>query len=248
MPLLWKAGKCMRERTKRTEMLLGSEAIGRLGASRVAVVGLGGVGSWCAEALARSGIGRLVLIDSDAVAESNVNRQLGALYSTLGRPKAEVLAERLRDIAPDAEILPVQALYSSETRGEVLPEGLDYIADCIDLVSCKTDLIATAVQRGIPIISALGTGNKLDAQQLCLTDLADTSGCPFARVMRRELRRLGIEHLDVVFSPEQAHECAQPETPPPGRRSVPGSVAWVPASAGLLMAQKIVLALAGAEG
>ena len=237
----------MSERFLRNEMMLGHDAVERLAAAHVCVVGLGGVGSYAVEALARAGVGQLTLIDQDAYSESNINRQLGALHSTLGRPKAEVLAERLRDIAPDAEILPVQALYSSETRGEALPEGLDYIADCIDLVSCKTDLIATAVQRGIPIISALGTGNKLDAQQLRLTDLADTSGCPFARVMRRELRRLGIEHLDVVFSPEQAHECAQPETPPPGRRSVPGSVAWVPASAGLLMAQKIVLALAGAE-
>lgn len=234
----------MQERTKRAEMLLGGETMERLASARVAVVGLGGVGSWCAEALARSGVGHLTLIDSDCVAESNINRQLGALHSTVGLPKAEVLAERLRDIAPDAEIVPVQALYSAGTRDEVLPDGLDYIADCIDLVSCKADLIATAVRRGVPIVSALGTGNKLDAQQLRITDLAETSGCPFARVMRRELRRLGIEHLDVVFSPEAAHECAQPETPPPGRRSVPGSVAWVPASAGLLMAQKIVLTLA----
>lgn len=236
----------MRESTKRLEMLLGGEAMRRLGSAHVAVVGLGGVGSWCAEALARSGVGRLTLIDSDAVAESNINRQLGALHSTVGLPKAEVLAARLRDIAPWAEIVPVQALYSAGTRGDVLPEDAGYIADCIDLVSCKVDLIATAARRGIPIVSALGTGNKLDAQQLRLTDLAETSGCPFARVMRRELRRLGIEHLDVVFSPEQAHECAQPETPPPGRRSVPGSAVWVPAAAGLLMAQKIVLSLSGA--
>ncbi len=225
-------------------MLLGSDAMQRLRAARVVVVGLGGVGSWCAEALTRSGIGELVLVDSDCVAESNMNRQLGALSSTVGRPKAEVLAERCRLIAPDAVITPVQALYSAETRDAVLPDSCSYIADCIDLVSCKVDLIATALERGIPIVSALGTGNKLDAQQLRITDLAETSGCPFARVLRRELRRRGIEHLNVVFSPEPAHDCAQPEAPPPGRRSVPGSTAWVPAAAGLLMAQKIVLDLA----
>ena len=231
----------MKERTKRIEMLLGSDAMERLSRARVAVVGLGGVGSWCAEALARSGVGALVLIDSDAVAESNVNRQLGALASTVGLGKAEVLAARCRDIAPDAEIAPVHALYSAETRGGVFPADCDYIADCIDLVSCKVDLISTAKARGVPIVSALGTGNKLDAQRLRITDLAETSGCPFARVLRRELRRLGIEQLDVVFSDEPAHECAQVEAPPPGRRSVPGSAVWVPATAGLLMAQKIVL-------
>lgn len=237
----------MVERTKRMEMLLGPEAMRRLGSSRVAVVGLGGVGSWCAEALARSGVGALVLIDSDEVAPSNINRQLGALHSTVGRAKAEVLAARCRDIAPEAEIVPVRALYSAGTRGEVFPDGCDYIADCIDLVSCKVDLIVTAKERGEAIVSALGTGNKLDAQQLRITDLALTSGCPFARVLRRELRRHGIEHLDVVFSPEEAHECAQAEAPPPGRRSVPGSAVWVPAAAGLLMAQKIVLDIAGVE-
>ena len=235
----------MPESTKRIEMLLGREAMGRLERAHVAVVGLGGVGSWCAEALCRSGVGRLTLIDSDFVAESNLNRQLEALHSTIGQSKAEALAARCRDIAPEAAIEPAAALYSAENRG-VLPEKPDYIADCIDLVSCKLDLIETALERGVPIISALGTGSKLDAQRLRVTDLAETSGCPFARVMRRELRRRGIEHLDVVFSDEPAHGCEQLEAPPPGRRSVPGSVVWVPAAAGLLMAQRIVLALAEA--
>lgn len=230
----------MPERTKRIEALLGEEEMQRLRGMHVAVVGLGGVGSWCAEALARSGVGRITLIDSDAVAESNINRQLGALHSTVGMPKAEALAARLRDIAPDAEIVPVQGLYAAESR-DVLPEDVDCIADCIDLVSCKVDLIATALERGVRIVSALGTGNKLDAQQLRICDIAETSGCPFARVMRRELRRRGIEHLDVVFSPEEAHECHSDEAPPPGRRSVPGSAVWVTATAGMLMAQKIVL-------
>ena len=231
----------MAERTKRTEMLLGADAVARLGSAHVAVVGLGGVGSWCAEALCRAGVGRLTLIDSDTVDESNLNRQLGALHSTIGLPKAGALAARLRDIAPDADISAVQARYSAENR-EILP-GCDYIADCIDLVSCKLDLIMTAISRGTPVISALGTGNKLDAQGLCITDIQKTFGCPFARVLRRELRVRGIDHLDVVFSSEPAHRCEQSETPPPGRRSVPGSVPWVPAAAGLLMSQHITLRL-----
>ena len=236
----------MPERTIRTRMLLGQAAMDRLARARVAVVGLGGVGSWCAEALCRAGVGKLTLIDSDTVAESNINRQLEALGSTVGQPKAAALAARLRDIAPDAEISPVTALYSAGNR-EILPAGLDYIADCIDLVSCKLDLIETALSRGVPVVSALGTGDKLDAGRLRLADLAGTSGCPFARVMRRELRRRGIEHLDVVYSDERARASEQLAPPPPGRRSVPGSVVWVPATAGLLMAQRIALAIAEAE-
>ena len=236
----------MPERTIRTRMLLGQAAMDRLARARVAVVGLGGVGSWCAEALCRAGVGKLTLIDSDTVAESNINRQLEALGSTVGQPKAVALAARLRDIAPDAEISPVTALYSAGNR-EILPAGLDYIADCIDLVSCKLDLIETALSRGVPVVSALGTGDKLDAGRLRLADLAGTSGCPFARVMRRELRRRGIEHLDVVYSDERARSSEQLAPPPPGRRSVPGSVVWVPATVGLLMAQKIALAIAEAE-
>ena len=237
----------MRERTKRTEMLLGAEAMERLCAAHVIVFGLGGVGSWCAEALARSGVGRLTLVDEDSVAESNLNRQVCALGSTIGRPKAEVMAARLRDIAPDAEIIPVTARYEASSRGRFFPGDYAYVADCIDLVSCKLDLIEAALEGGTPIISALGTGNKLDAARLEVCDIAETRGCPLARVMRRELRRRGVEHLRVVYSPEEALEPSQPDAPPPGRRSVPGSTVWVPASAGLLMAQTIVLRIAGVE-
>ena len=237
----------MRERTKRTEMLLGAEAMERLCAAHVIVFGLGGVGSWCAEALARSGVGRLTLVDEDSVAESNLNRQVCALGSTIGRPKAEVMAERLRDIAPDAEIIPVTARYEASSRGRFFPGDYAYVADCIDLVSCKLDLIEAALEGGTPIISALGTGNKLDAARLEVCDIAETRCCPLARVMRRELRRRGVEHLRVVDSPEEALEPSQPDAPPPGRRSVPGSTVWVPASAGLLMAQTIVLCIAGVE-
>ena len=235
----------MEERTKRTEMLLGEAAMDRLRAAHVIVFGLGGVGSWCAEALARSGVGKLTLVDEDAVSESNINRQLCALGSTIGASKAEAMAVRLRDIAPGAAIVPVTARYEAASRGRFFPGDYACAADCIDLVSCKTDLIEAALGSGTPIVSALGTGNKLDAARLEIADLAETHGCPLARVMRRELRRRGIEHLEVVYSPEEALEPAQPEAPPPGRRSVPGSVVWVTASAGLLMAQAVVLKIAG---
>ena len=237
----------MEERTKRTEMLLGEAAMDRLRAAHVIVFGLGGVGSWCAEALARSGVGKLTLVDEDAVSESNINRQLCALGSTIGASKAEAMAARLRDIAPGAVIVPVTARYEAASRGRFFPGDYACAADCIDLVSCKLDLIETALGADIPIVSALGTGNKLDASLLRLCDISETYGCPLARVMRKELRRRGIERLQVVFSPEEAREAEQTETPPPGRRSVPGSAVWVPASAGLLMAQAIVLKIAGVE-
>lgn len=228
-------------------MLLGADAMAALAGASVAVLGLGGVGSWCAEALARAGIGALTLIDEDTVGQSNINRQLCALGSTVGRPKAEVMAERARDIAPGAEITPVTARYEAAARERFFERRYDYIADCIDLVSCKVDLICSARERGIPIISALGTGNKADARLLRMADLAETESCPLARVLRRELRRCGVEHTDVVYSPEPPMTPSQPETPPPGRRSVPGSLVWVPASAGLLMAQHIVMRLTEKE-
>lgn len=234
----------MDERTLRARALLGSAAMDRLRRSHVAVVGLGGVGSWCAEALARSGVGRLTLIDEDCVSLSNINRQLCALGSTVGRPKAEVLEQRLRDIAPEAEINPVVGRYESENRAVLFGAGEpDYVADAIDLVSCKLDLILSCRERGIPVISALGMGNKKDAQLLRIADIAETYGCPLARVMRKELRKKGIEHHSVVFSPEEGIEPEQLEPPPPGRRSVPGSLIWVPATAGLLMCQHIVTEL-----
>lgn len=223
-------------------MLIGEDALLKLRDSHVAVFGLGGVGSWCAEALARSGIGELTLIDSDTWSRTNINRQCGALESTIGQSKAETMAARIRDINPEIITHPKTGLYNGEHRDEFFA-AYDYVADCIDLVSCKTDLIASCIERDLKIISALGTGNKLDASRLEITDISKTFGCPLARVMRKELRSRGIEHLRVVFSSEESAECEQTEAPPPGRRSVPGSVVWVPASAGLLMAQAIVTEL-----
>jgi len=234
----------LQERFLRNEMILGSEAVERLAASHVCVFGLGGVGSYAVEALARSGVGRLTLVDQDSYSESNINRQLGALTSTVGQSKAEVLARRVLDINPNCVVHPILGRYDRD-NGETFFSDYDYIADAIDLVACKVDLICRANQKQIPIISALGTGNKLDPSLLQVTDLSRTYGCPLARVMRRELGRLGVKHLKVVFSPEEPAPTIQREAPPPGRRSVPASVPWVPSVAGLLMGGAVVMDLIG---
>lgn len=236
----------MNERFLRSEMLLGSAAMDRLAGAHVCVVGLGGVGSCAAEVLARSGVGELTLIDRDVYSLSNINRQLGALSSTVGRPKAEVLAERARDINPDCRVHPLVGTYAAADR-ERFWGGYDCVVDCIDLVSCKLDLIETAIRREIPVISALGTGNKLDPAQFRIGDLSHTEGCPLARVVRKELRKREILHHRVLWSPEEPCVPEQREAPPPGRRSVPGSVAWVPSVAGLMLAGDVVSALAGRE-
>ena len=234
----------MDERFMRAEAMLGGEAMNRLKSSCVAVVGLGGVGSWCAEALARSGVGQLILLDQDEVSLSNRNRQLCALEETVGISKTAVMAARIRSINPDCRVTELAMRYDAENRDRLFSLSPDYIVDAIDLVACKLDLIESALERNIPIISALGTGNKRDASKLRICDISKTEGCPFARVIRRELRRRGISHLNVVFSAEEASDSEQSETPPPGRRSVPGSLVWVPATAGMLLAQHIVLSIA----
>ena len=232
----------MDERILRTRMLIGADAVSRLKECHVAIFGLGGVGSWCAEGLARAGVGRLTLIDEDTVSTSNINRQLCALSSTVGLPKAQVLKARIEDINPAISVTAIAGHYDAAHRDDFLGQ-YDYVADAIDLVSCKIDLIMSYRERGIPIVSALGTGNKLDASLLRIADLSETFGCALARVVRKELRALGVEHHTVVFSPEEPTAPEQLDAPPPGRRSVPGSVIWVPASAGLLMCQHIVTEL-----
>lgn len=224
-------------------MLLGAEAVDTLAASSVSVFGLGGVGSWCAEALCRAGVGKITLIDQDVVGESNINRQLCALQSTIGRPKAEVMAERLRDINPEVTAVPVVGRYEAESSGRFFEAACDFVVDCIDLVACKLSLIETAIEKEIPVVSALGTGNKMDAQALKIADISKTKGCPFARVVRKELRKRGIEHLNVVYSEEPAMKPEDVEEPPPGRRSVPGSLIWVPATAGMLLCSHVVTEL-----
>ncbi len=232
----------MKEQFLRNEMLWGREGQERLAAAHVIVFGLGGVGSYAAECLARAGVGELTLVDSDTVSVTNLNRQLEALWSTVGQPKAEAAAARIRDIHPEAVLHPVHGLYDGAHREDFFPAGCryDYIVDAIDLVSCKLDLAETARRLDIPLIMALGTGNKLDPTLLRAADISETYGCPLARVMRKELRNRGILHQKVVFSPEQAAPARQLEAPPPGRRSVPASNPWLPAAAGLLLGSVVV--------
>ncbi|MEG1593278.1 MAG: tRNA threonylcarbamoyladenosine dehydratase [Oscillibacter sp.] len=231
----------------RNEMLWGPEGQARLAASHVLLFGLGGVGSYTAECLARSGVGELTIVDNDTVGLTNLNRQLEALHSTLGQPKTEAVAARLRDINPALKLHPLCATYDAAHREAFFPAGCryDYIVDAIDLVSCKLDLAETALGLHIPLIAALGTGNKLDPTALRLADISETYGCPLARVMRKELRNRGILHLPVVFSPEEptTSPISSSEAPPPGRRSIPASNPWVPATAGLLLGSAVVRAL-----
>ena len=231
----------------RNEMLWGRSGQQRLKESHVILFGLGGVGSYTAECLARSGVGELTLVDPDTVGWTNLNRQLEALHSTVGQYKAQAVADRLLDINPSLHLHVHCGAYSAAQRDRYFSEDVsyDYIVDAIDLVSCKIDLAETALRLGIPMVMSLGTGNKLDPTRLELTDLSKTYGCPLARVMRKELRQRGIQHLKVVFSPEEPAAATQMETPPPGRRSIPASTPWVPAAAGLLLGSAVVRDLVG---
>ena len=229
-----------KEQFLRTEMLLGESAMDRLASAHVAVFGLGGVGSWCAEALARSGVGALTLVDNDQVGETNLNRQIQALHSTVGMDKTEALALRVRDINPDCRLTLIPKKYEAESRDLFFAASYDYIVDAIDLVSCKLDLIETALARHVPIISSMGTGNKLDPSQFRVADLSRTEGCALARILRKELQKGGILHHKVVFSPELPVKPEQKEAPPPGRRSIPASAPWVPPVAGFLLAGEVI--------
>ena len=229
-------------------MLLGDEGMERLKRSRVAVFGLGGVGGYVVEALARSGVGALDLVDNDTVAPSNLNRQIIATRDTLGMKKTEAAAQRVRSIDPTIRVKTFDVFLTRENAGDFTYSDYDYIVDAIDTVSAKIELICRAQAAGVPIISSMGTGNKLDPSRLRIADLSETRNCPLARVMRKELRRRGVEHVKVVFSTELPMD-----TPPGGEtreasgRPVPGSVAFVPSAAGLLAAGEIVRHLSGAK-
>jgi len=230
----------MEQAFDRTEMLLGSEAMQRLAAARVALFGVGGVGSYVAEALARSGIGTLDLFDSDTVAPSILNRQLIATRETLGMPKVEAARARILSINPAAQVGAHQVFYLPENADDYDLSVYDYIVDAVDTVSAKLELICRAKAAGVPIISCMGTGNKLDPTRLELADLYDTTVCPLARVMRRECRKRGIDSLRVLYSREE------PRTPigaEPGSRT-PASIAFVPSAAGLIIAGAVVRELA----
>lgn len=229
----------------RTQMLLGEEAVERLKRAHVLVLGLGGVGSFAVESLARAGVGALTLVDHDEVSDSNRNRQLCALTSTVGQRKADVLAARVCDINPACRVRPIAEFYSAETSERLLDTDYDYIIDAIDSVTSKVHLIRTAHARGLRIISALGTGNKLDPSLFQITDLSKTSVCPLARVMRRELKAAGIVHHEVLFSTEPPRKPQPLEQPAEGRRSVPGSVSWVPPVAGMMLAGHVIRVISG---
>ncbi len=227
----------MREQFSRTALLLGDEAMERLFSARVAVFGLGGVGGFAAEALARAGVGALDLCDNDTVSESNRNRQLLALESTLGKKKTEVAAARLLDINPGLKLTTYDTFFLPETAGEFDFSKWDYVVDAIDTVAGKMELIRRARAAGVPIISACGTGNKLDLTKLRVEKLEKTTGCPLARVLRNLCKKEGIRGVRVVYSTEIP---ARGTLPPEHGRHAPGSAPFVPGAAGLLLASTVV--------
>ncbi len=225
------------ERFSRTENLIGKTALERLQTARVAVFGIGGVGGHVAEALARSGVGALDLVDNDIVSESNINRQIVALTSTVGKQKTQVMAERILDINPNAQVRTHNIFFMPENADSFDFFAYDYVVDAIDTVTAKLALIERAKKAGIPVISAMGAGNKLDATAFEVADIAKTTVCPLARVMRRELKKRGIEHVKVVYSKEQPKQ--QTELNEHGK-AVPASIAFVPSVMGLILAGEVI--------
>ena len=246
----------------RTQLLLGTEAMEKLKRARVAVFGIGGVGGYVCEALVRSGVGAFDLVDDDKVCLTNLNRQIIATRKTVGKYKVEVMRERILEINPDCDVRVHQCFYLPETADQFNFSDYDYVVDAVDTVTAKVTLVLEAQKAGVPIISCMGAGNKLDASALEVADIYDTSVCPLARVMRAELRKRGVKHLKVVYSkepaltpiddmtiscgthcicpPDTARKCTQ-------RRQVPGSNAFVPAAAGLIIAGEVVRDIANGE-
>lgn len=226
----------MSEEFSRTELLLGREAMERLRKAKVAVFGIGGVGGYVAEALARSGVGALSLVDKDTVDVTNLNRQIIALHSTIGRDKVDVMKERILDISPDCRVQTHKCFYLPETKDEFDFSRYDYIVDAVDTVTAKIQLVLEAERCGTSIISSMGAGNKLDPVAFQVADLYETSVCPLAKVMRRELKKRGVKHLKVVYSKEEAIHPSFAE----GEKAVPGSNAFVPSVAGLILASEVI--------
>ena len=232
----------MHEQFLRTQMLLGTEAVEKLQKARVAVFGIGGVGGYTVEALARSGIGQIDVIDNDTVSISNINRQILATHSTVGLPKVEAARRRILDINPDCVVRMHQVFYTPETADQFDFSQYDYIVDAIDTVTGKLQLVQRAMEVNTPIICCMGTGNKLDASAFEVSDISKTTMCPLARIMRKELSKRGIKHLKVVYSKEEALTPTgwEEEAAALGKRQIPGSVAFVPGAAGLVLAGEVV--------
>ena len=234
----------MSDQFSRTRLLFGSDAMQKLASSRIAVFGVGGVGGYVVEALARSGVGAIDVIDDDKVCLSNLNRQIIALHSTVGRYKVDVIEERIKDINPDCTVTKHRMFYLPETRGQFDFSQYDYVVDAIDTVKGKLELVMQAQESSTPIISSMGAGNKTDPAAFEVADIYKTSVCPLAKVMRYELKKRGVRHLKVVYSKEQPLKpCADEspdESPQPGRRTVPGSTAFVPSAVGLIIAGEVI--------
>lgn len=235
----------MNEKFERSAMLLGEEKIEHLNKKRVAIFGIGGVGGYVAEALARTGVGGFDLVDHDTVSASNINRQIIATTETIGRNKAEVMKERIRAINPEAQVRAHDCFFLPENADVFAFDEYDYVVDAVDTVTAKLEIIERAKKAGVPVISAMGAGNKLDPTQFVVTDISKTSVCPLAKVMRRELKKRGISDVKVVYSKEEAlaplfepkeEENAGAQT----RKKAPGSVAFVPSVAGLIVASEVI--------
>ena len=229
----------------RTELLLGEKGMEALRNATVMVFGVGGVGSHCIEALARCQVGRLILIDNDTVSQSNINRQSIAYQSTVGQYKTKLMQQRIKDISPETEVITHEIFVLPDTIQDVFTIRPDYIIDAIDTVTAKLEIIQYAKSRNIPIISSMGTGNKLHAELFEITDISKTSVCPLCKVMRKELKARNIKKVKVLFSKEQPLKVPNILTPQEGKRAVPGSISFVPPVAGLLIAGEVVRDITG---
>ena len=230
----------MNETFVRAELLIGEEGLARLRSAKVAVFGIGGVGGYAVEALARSGVGHFLLVDNDVVSESNLNRQIIALRSTIGKCKTQVMKERIADICPETVVETRECFFLPDNADTFALEGYDYVIDAIDTVSGKIALAECCQRAGTRIISAMGAGNKLDPAKFVVTDIYKTQVCPLAKVMRRELKKRGIPGLKVVYSTEEAMKPAQQILSADGRKVTPGSMAFVAGTAGLILASEVV--------
>jgi tRNA A37 threonylcarbamoyladenosine dehydratase len=239
----------MEEQFSRTELLIGSNGIEKLKKSTVAVFGVGGVGSYTVEALARAGVGSLVLIDKDDVSVSNINRQIHSTHKTVGRSKVEVMKERVLDINPSINVKVFNEFYMPDNSSHMIDTSYSYIVDAVDTVTAKVDLVMKAKELNIPIISAMGAANKLDPTKFEVTDIYKTSVCPLAKVMRKELKARGIKKLKVVYSKEEAIKIELPksmeEEITPGKKHIPGSISFVPSVMGLIIAGEVVKDIIG---